>query len=83
MELVGIRAAETAADTASTATKGVQTAATVAGTSATTAQVAATTEATVAQTGLNTAMAANPIGLVVGQDCNARNSNDAIFRRNF
>lgn len=65
LELVGIRAAETAADTASTAAKGVQTAATVAQTSATTAQVAATTEATVAQTGLNTAMAANPIGLVV------------------
>lgn len=65
LELVGVRAAETAADTASTAAKGVQTAATVAQTTATTAQAAVTTEATVAQTGLNAAMAANPVGLVV------------------
>lgn len=65
LELIGIRTAETIADTASTAVKGAQTVATAAQTTATTAQAAATTEATVAQTGLNTAMAANPVGLVV------------------
>lgn len=65
LEFVGIRTAETVADTASTAAKGAQTAATVAQTTATTAQATATTTAAVAQEGLNVAMSANPIGLVV------------------
>ncbi|MGO5314031.1 phage tail tape measure protein [Bilifractor sp. LCP21S3_A7] len=46
------------------AAKGTSTAATAAETAATTAQTTATEAATVAQTGLNTAMDANPIGLV-------------------
>ena len=65
LKFAGIRATETAAETASTTAKGAQTAATVTQTAATVTQTAATTEATVAQNGLNAAMAANPVGMVV------------------
>lgn len=65
LELVGIRTAETAAESASTVAKEAQAVATVAQTTATTAQTVATETATVAQTGLNAAMLANPAVLAV------------------
>lgn len=63
LKFVGVRTAETAADTVSTAAKGANTAATVAQTTATTAQTVATTAATAAQSAFVTVLMANPMVL--------------------
>lgn len=61
LKFVGVRTAETAADTVSTAAKGANTAATVAQTTATTAQTAATTAATAAQSAFAAVLMTNPM----------------------
>lgn len=65
LKFIGIRTAETVADTASTAAKGANTAATVAQTTATTANTVATTAAAAAQSALATVLMTNPALIAV------------------
>lgn len=65
LKMVGVRTAETVADTASTAAKGANTAATVAQTTATTANTVATTAATAAQSAFTAVLLANPAIIAV------------------